>query len=320
MAHAKNLGLQVQGMHLGGKVHNPENAYLAKELCEISDRVESIQLSNAQALEVPVRSNRTGMALIDGSLAHEAILTILSSRCEWYTLLQGMAQDLVETGEEYHSVALFGLGDCLPLMPFHQRQLKITKLDIISLVPESSGSSTSPSYGDSHIFPDDAIAIVGAACRLPGAKTIDDLWELMARGMSTAEELSPERIDIMNSFRGLQDPKFINKRKFYGNFVQDVDSFDSAFFQINPKEAMYMDPQQRILLEVAFQAMDSSGYLRQHRREAGDPVGCFIAASFTEYLDHTCAHPPTAYNATGNIRAFLCGRISYYFGWTGPSE
>lgn len=81
-----------------------------------------------------------------------------------------------------------------------------------------------------------------------------------------------------------------------------------------------MDPQQRILLEVAYQAMESSGYLRKHRRDDGDNVGCFIGASFNEYLDNTSAHIPTAYTSTGTIRAFLCGKISYYFGWSGPAE
>jgi hypothetical protein len=305
---------------LGAKLHNPENADLARELYEISNRIASIRLPNAQTLQVTVRSNRTGMVLTQGSLAQEAILTVLASRCEWYTLLQELAQDLVETGEELHSFALFGLGDCLPLMPFHQRQLKIRKIDVMGLSLMSSETSASTLYRDLHRFSDDAIAIVGAACRLPGATTIHDLWGLMSSAMSTAEELPAERIDIKNSFRGSQDAKFISKRALYGNFLQNVDSFDSAFFQINPKEAMCMDPQQRIMLEVAFQAMDSSGYLRKHRREHGDPVGCFVGASFTEYLDNIYAHPPTAYTTTGNIRAFLCGRISYHFGWTGPSE
>ena len=72
-----------------------------------------------------------------------------------------------------------------------------------------------------------------------------------------------------------------------------------------------------MLLELAYEAMDDSGYLRNHRRESSDPVGCFIGASFVEYLDNTNSNPPTAYTSTGTIRAFLCGRLSYYFGWEG---
>lgn len=105
----------------------------------------------------------------------------------------------------------------------------------------------------------------------------------------------------------------------YGNFI-DVMSFDNSFFGVNPKEAANMDPQQRLLLELSFEALDSSGYLATHVRERGDAVGCFIGASMVEYLDNTNAHPPTAYTSTGTLRAFLCGRLSYYYGWTGPSE
>lgn len=111
-----------------------------------------------------------------------------------------------------------------------------------------------------------------------------------------------------------------DKRKYFGNFVDQVDNFDHAFFRTNPKEALNMDPQQRVLLELAFQAMDSSGYLSLYRRESDDPVGYFIGVSFAEYLDNTNVHPSIVYTSTGTIRALLYGRISYYFGWSGSSE
>ncbi|GKT46886.1 citrinin polyketide synthase [Colletotrichum spaethianum] len=169
-------------------------------------------------------------------------------------------------------------------------------------------------------FPDDAIAVVGAACRLPGASSLDELWDIISQGQSKAEKLPNDRFDIHGSYRAYQDPEWMKTREFYGNFIDSVKGFDNTFFGISPREAMYMDPQQRILLETAFEAMDSSGYLRHHRRDRGDPVGCFIGASYTEYLENTAAYPPSAFTATGTIRAFLSGKISYHFGWTGPSE
>lgn len=81
-----------------------------------------------------------------------------------------------------------------------------------------------------------------------------------------------------------------------------------------------MDPQQRLLLETAYEATNSSVYLASHRRDAGDRVGVFVGASYVDYIEHGAAHEPTAYSAPGTIRAFLCGRISHYFGWTGSSE
>ncbi|EMD94543.1 hypothetical protein COCC4DRAFT_152704 [Bipolaris maydis ATCC 48331] len=307
-AYARELGLQAQGMHLRGKVHNPENAELARELCELCDEMENLRLPPSAELQVPIYSNITGRRLQDCSLTHEAVLTILASRCEWWTLLGELACALQSTGIQSHTFAMFGIGDCVPLMPFHQARLKVSKIDIHRTIREAELSE--------YTYPEDAIAIVGAACRLPGANNMEELWDLLAGGVSKAEEIRPDRIPLHASFRASQD----QKRKFFGNFVDEVDGFDHTFFRTNPKEATYMDPQQRILLELAYQAMDSSGYLRSHKRENGDNIGCFIGASFNEYLDNTSAHAPTAYTSTGTIRAFLCGKISYYFGWSGPAE
>lgn len=307
-------------MHIRGKVHNPENAELAQELCKLCDRTEILQLPHASNLQAPVRSNKDGELITEGSLTHEAIDIILASRCEWYTLLTELAKDLDLSGRRAHIFATFGIGDCIPLSPFHKLQLQITKVDVQSLVAESTQRVRTDRMKGDYSYPRDAIAIIGASCRLPGANSMEELWDLLSSNTSRHTEVPTDRFDLPGSFRASQDRKFTDKRKFYGNFVDNVDHFDHVFFRTNPKEALNMDPQQRVLLELAYQAMESSGYLNSHRRESGDPVGCFIGASFAEYLDNTNAHPPTAYTSTGTIRAFLCGKISYYFGWSGPSE
>ena len=267
-----------------------------------------------------MRSNKNGEKITDVSLTREIVSVILASRCEWYSLLTELAKDLDLSGRRIHTLATFGIGDCIPLSPFHKLQLQITKVDVQSLIAETTYKSRTNRSVDGYSYPKDAVAIVGASCRLPGANNMEELWELVSSGTSRHKEIPPDRFDLQGSFRASQDRKFTEKRKFYGNFVDQVENFDHAFFRTNPKEALNMDPQQRVLLELAFQAMDSCGYLNSHQRESGDSVGCFIGASFAEYLDNTNAHPPTAYTSTGTIRAFLCGRISYYFGWSGPSE
>ena len=301
-------------------MHNPENADLAQELCQLCDKTEIFQLPQASSLHVPIRSNKTGALITEGSLTNEIVSVILASRCEWFSLLTEMAKDLDLTGRRAHTFATFGIGDCIPLSPFHKHQLQITKVEVQSLIAETTHAARDNNSENSYAYSKDAIAIVGASCRLPGASSMDELWDLISSGTSQHTEVPTDRFDLPGSFRASQDRKFTEKRKFYGNFIDQVGNYDHAFFKTNPKEALNMDPQQRVLLELAFQAMDSSGYLASHKREAGDPVGCFIGASFAEYLDNTNAHPPTAYTSTGTIRAFLCGRISYYFGWSGPAE
>ena len=310
----------MQEMHIRGKVHNPENSELAQELCSLCDRTEILWLPDASALQAPVRSNKTGDLITEGSLTHEIVNVILASRCEWYKLLTELAKDLDLSGRRTHLFATFGIGDCTPLSPFHKLQLQITKVEVQSLIAEATNKVRRIGSKNGYSYPKDAVAIIGASCRLPGANSMEELWDLISSGTSRHTEVPTDRIDLHGSFRASQDRKFTEKRKFYGNFVDQVDSFDHAFFRTNPKEALNMDPQQRVLLELAYQAMDSSGYLGSHRRESGDHVGCFIGASFAEYLDNTNAHPPTAYTSTGTIRAFLCGKLSYYFGWSGPAE
>lgn len=198
-AYARELGLQAQGMHLRGKVHNPENAELARELCGLCDEIEGLTLPPSAELQVPIYSNITGRRLENCSLTHEAVLTILASRCEWWTLLGELASALKATGVQSHTFAMFGIGDCVPLMPFHQARLKVSKLDIHRTIREAELSE--------YTYPEEAIAIVGAACRLPGANNMEELWDLLAGGVSKAEEIRPDRIPLHASFRASQDEK-----------------------------------------------------------------------------------------------------------------
>lgn len=304
-------------MHVQGKVHNPENSGLSAELCKLSDQNESLILPPASSLRVPFRSNKTGNLIGNSSLTHEAISTILASTCQWYQLLTEVASDFQRTGRTSHVVAGFGIGDVVSLIPFRQAGLQISKLDAAAFIKDNLAQT--PAEGQ-YTYPPDAIAVVGMSGRFPGADNVEEFWDLISSNKSKVREVPKERIDIVNSFRASQDLKWVSKRKFYGNFLDEIDSFDHAFFNLSSREADSMDPQQRVLLETAYQAMDSSGYLHSHDRKSGDGVGVFLGASFVEYLENTCARAPSSYTSIGTLRAFLSGRISYHFGWTGPSE
>lgn len=324
--YAQEQGIQVQKMDIRGKVHNPENKSLAAELCRLCHDIPCLKLPDASKLQVPVRSNISGERLRSGLLTEEIVTTILASKCDWYTLLNGVADDLSASKQVGHKFVIFGLSDCVPMSPFHKKRLQATKSEVHSLIQKFRAPSLKiTSLSDTMFLQEGVIAIVGASCRLPGANNLDELWTLIANGTDCHREVSRDRFDINGSYRASKSGNFVSERKFYGNFVDDVQKFDNHFFGINPREAANMDPQQRMMLELSFEALDSSGYLFTHSREiegkaTGDNVGCFIGASLVEYLDNTNAHGPTAYTSTGTIRAFLCGRLSHYYGWCGPSE
>ncbi|KFA76431.1 hypothetical protein S40288_07158 [Stachybotrys chartarum IBT 40288] len=323
--YAEAEGVLVTELFLRGKVHNPENGDLCTELCNLVTATPGLQLPDSAALLVPLRSNMTGNILKPGvSLSHEIVRSTLVSRCEWYTLLEALAVHLRTAlpSQFRHEFAMFGTGgkNCVGPMAFEKQGLKITKQDVVKYVDKKTGAAAAGARGPSlDQFPSDSIAIVGAACRLPGAKALDELWESVLKpGISRAAPIPASRFDPSRVPRNAAADD--RDRKWYGNFIDDPDMFDNTFFGVSPREALFMDPQQRLLLETAYEALDASGYMRSHCRDDFDRVGCFLGSTYTEYLENTSAYSPTAYTATGTIRAFQSGKISYFFGWSGPSE
>ncbi|PKX97737.1 uncharacterized protein P174DRAFT_510672 [Aspergillus novofumigatus IBT 16806] len=321
--------LLTQNMDIRGKTHNPENAQLSEELAAICVGSCLLDLPGPDRMHAPVRTNRTGELITHGSTTEEIVKTVLASRCEWYRLLEYVAEDLKASGQDSHTVVSFGIGDCVPLMPFHRRNLQVTKITWgTTTKPDSPSSNTgmrterSFTSESEYAYPEDAVAVIGASCRLPGADNLEQLWALLSTGQDRHEEIPKDRFDLYGGWRASQSGSFCKTRRFYGNFLGDstIKQFDHAFFGINAREMANMDPQQRLLLELSYEAMELCGYMRSHIRDRNDPIGCFIGGSFVEYLDNTNAHPPTAYTSTGTIRAFLCGRLSYHFGWSGPAE
>ena len=235
--------------------------------------------------------------------------------------MANVAESLLVSGRTSHNVAQFGFADSVPISVFQQLG---QKLKTVGIEPGQPSNSREPDYisseTDSSNPTIEPIAVVGMACRAPGAEDVQQLWEVIHSGKCMVTEVPKTRIDVQDTFRAKQDEKWISGRKFFGNFISDADAFDNGFFSISAREASAMEPQQRLLLETTFQAVESSGYLHTHESQQGDPVGVFIGASFVDYEEQLSCYPPSAYTSTGTIRAFLCGRISHFFGWSGPAE
>ncbi|MFG3230073.1 SDR family NAD(P)-dependent oxidoreductase, partial [Kitasatospora sp. NPDC048194] len=155
----------------------------------------------------------------------------------------------------------------------------------------------------------EAIAIVGMACRFPGGVTTpDDLWGLLDTGGDVVSDLPTDRGWDLDAVRGQQ-----------GGFVQDVDGFDAAFFGISPREALAMDPQQRLLLETSWEAFERAGIDLAALR--GSRTGAFIGAMQHGY-GVTSADASAAiedYVITGSVTSVISGRLAYAFGLEGPA-
>ncbi|OJJ46787.1 hypothetical protein ASPZODRAFT_117623 [Penicilliopsis zonata CBS 506.65] len=157
------------------------------------------------------------------------------------------------------------------------------------------------------------IAVVGMACRFPGADSADAFWDLLRDGRTTERPVPAHRLPLANHWRTSAELGG-NAR---GHFLDTIDSFDNRFFGITAREAAAMDPQQRLLLETAYQALESAGYFA--REDASRHVGCYIGGFSTDYNDNIASHRASAFAALGSLKGFQSGRISHFFGWTGPS-
>jgi len=179
-----------------------------------------------------------------------------------------------------------------------------------------NGPASTPSDAQKPPFP---LAIVGIGCRFPGAADdVDSFWRLLAEARSGIREIPPNRWDCGRFYHadGRVPGTMVTR---WGGFVDNLDRFDAQFWGISPREAMRMDPQQRWLLEVAWEALEDAGAPPSSLR--GAPVGVFVGIAGNDYAgvqmpNHAQADMHTVSGCTLSIAS---NRISYLLDLRGPS-
>ncbi|KAH6664674.1 polyketide synthase [Halenospora varia] len=165
-----------------------------------------------------------------------------------------------------------------------------------------------------------SIAIVGMGCRLPGdVSSPEEFWELCTRARSGWSPIPKERFNH-DAFYHPNPDKLGCYNPEGGHFLsEDIGLFDAPFFNLTEKEAISLDPQQRLILECTYEALENGGIPKQ--KLAGKNVGVYVGGSFTDYELRNCRDTDTApmYQATGCAASLLANRISYYFDLAGPS-
>src|SRR5689334_3019033 len=165
------------------------------------------------------------------------------------------------------------------------------------------------------------IALIGLGCRFPGGvQTPDAYWQLLVSGRDAVSETPSSRWDASAYY----DPDPTAPGKTYtrnGGFLDKVEMFDAEFFGISHREAISLDPQQRMLLEVAWEALEYASQAPDQLYGTG--AGVFIGISGFEYAAHLVRSvEPTAidpYFGTGTALSAAAGRLSFTLGLTGPS-
>lgn len=304
-----DLGLSVQPIGLKGRYHDRSThqgvLQCVQQFCEQDKR---LQLPTAEGLNIPLRSNIDGEIITSGALHEIALESLLLYQSKWFQTAKAAV-----TSTEPDSVLPVGSESVLP------RSL-VSLLATRRNTQAPNGDATPIQHGlqgsDKRNIPDDSsIAVVGMACRYPEAPSLEDFWNLISSATCTVGPLPEDRFKSSDIRR---EPK----RQFWGSFFRNPDLFDNRFFGISGREAKSMDPQQRLLLQVAYEALESSGYFGltpSPGTSRPEDVGCYVGVGSVDYGDNVGCHDATAFSALGTLRAFISGRVSHHFGWSGPS-
>lgn len=198
---------------------------------------------------------------------------------------------------------------------------KLAGFFVESLLGGAEASTRAPRARGEADWTSEPIAIVGVAGRFPGAgSNVARFGELLLAGTDLIREVPSERWDL-DAFYDADPEKAGKMYCRYGSFLKDVELFDPRFFNITPREALNMDPQQRMMLEICWEAFESAGCSPAEMR--GSRTAVFIGVTSTEYArvlaTSWTAEDLDPYFLSGNALNAIAGRVAYMFDLTGPA-
>ncbi|KAK7024447.1 hypothetical protein VNI00_016298 [Paramarasmius palmivorus] len=299
--------------------HSPSHILLRQQILDDA-RQRQIAFPNYDDIIIPIRSSSSGEAITRStpsapgsplSLLHAIIDMLVLQPVNWDVVTSRICDCLPLPAGAEIQILNFGPGGGLASST--ERGLQRHSQGNVRVMDCSRcGEDGAPEKLPKH----EPIAIVGMAVNLPGAPSIAKLWEVLEKGLNTVREIPEQRFKI-SDYDG-RNPKR-QMKAHTGNFIDGADEFDNTFFKISPREARSMDPQQRILLQTAYEALEDSGYVPNISPSfAPETFGCYVGATAHDYV-HNLRNDIDVYYSTGTLNAFLCGRISYVMQLSGPS-
>lgn len=202
---------------------------------------------------------------------------------------QKMAEKLSLAKQEQPSVTA---------VPLEQDQQKIS----------SFAQGFKKAYKANVSYREEDIAIIGMSCRIAGARNLEEFWQMLIDEKDMITEIPQDRWDWQ---------AYPDSAK-WGSFIDGVAEFDSLFFGISPAEAMYMAPEQRLMMQYAWECIENAGCGGDNIK--GTDTGIFVGCGPTGYSSLLSHMPVEAYTSTGMVPSVGPNRISYLMDWHGPSE
>lgn len=275
---------------------------------------------------IPVYSTSTGLpytAADAGALFECVISELLENAICWHQTIEGLVGRIKQSGAE--DVTVFSFGNSLPLNDL-TAQVKSNPQDTGAGVSVSINDLTSwlagpPASSSTPRGPGQSkLAVVGMSCRLPGGATSNEkFWEILEKGLDVSRQIPADRFDVNTHY----DPegKELNKSMTqYGCFIDEPGMFDAPFFNMSPREAQVVDPQMRLSLVTAYEALEQAGFVPNRTPSTQlQRIGTYYGQAADDYREVNQGQEVSTYYIPGGCRAFGPGRINYFFKFAGPS-
>lgn len=283
--------------------------------------LEDVLLSSHKA-HSPLYSTSTGMpydATSGKGLLESVVTELLTKAIEWDEVIGGIVHAAKQSEES--EVQLFCFGNSIPLndlrstLKAENKDIKVSLISFMSAISEDDSKQPSP-RGTAQA----KLAIVGMSCRLPGGATSNEkFWEVLEAGIDVSRKIPADRFDIETHY----DPegKDLNKTMTqYGCFIDEPGLFDPSFFNMSPREAMAVDPQMRLSLVTAYEALEQAGFVANRTFSTKlERIGTYYGQAADDYREVNQGQEVGTYYIPGGCRAFGPGRINYFFKFAGPS-
>lgn len=299
--------------------YHANHLYGPDDIDEALSCLRNDQLSTYRQ-RTPFLSIATGAEVIASDLIgllRHAVTTTLCEQVRWDRLCTALKSSFAQHPSLKSCLVFPVTSNAASLLASALRnELQLTVEISDSLNSKVERNHTSPAPGK---FQDSKIAIVGFSGRFPEAASNEELWQVLKAARDCHRTIPEDRFDWEAHF----DPtgkKKNHSRVKYGCFINEPGVFDTAFFNISPREAENTDPAQRLALMAAYEAIEMAGFVPDRTASTQrDRVGVFFGTTSDDWREVNSGQNIDTYFIPGGNRAFVPGRINYFFRFSGPS-
>ncbi|KAH9210389.1 polyketide synthase [Leptodontidium sp. 2 PMI_412] len=295
----------------------------AADVERIVSHVQRADVEDAtrQAQRIPLISSSTGKVVTASDftdLLQIVVREALQEPVRWDLMLESFSTLLTEAQTQECTILPFSSNAASMLSTAllgRDPNIQVVIQDVSS--PQSKGKSTpTPPTGR---FEHSKIAIIGYSGRFPSSASNEAFWELLKDGRDVHREIPADRFDWKTHYDPTGKTRNTSRVKS-GCFIDEPGLFDTSFFNMSPREAENTDPAQRLAITTTYEAMEMAGMVRNRTPSTQqDRIGVFFGTTSDDWREVNSGQDVGTYFIPGGNRAFVPGRISYFFRFSGPS-